>query len=277
MSDSKISVPKLTEGTYEEWAILMEAVLIAAEMWGVVGPEDEEPVFKGVKGVKEKKTKQQQARAKIVLSLDSSQLSFIIGLDDPREIWTTLRDIHRSQSVNSVLSLRRRFFRMRKLETETTLGFISRVRRAAHELSNTPAPVLELDQILVITDGLPEDYTTVVTALDSLPFSELKMSNVITRITGREAQLQRSEEKTSDDTIALVARHTYGKGQPKKISDRSAVQCYTCQGFGHIAAVCPSADSHAHIAQVDSDSQDTLQAHMARTTPDHDDNTLVLF
>lgn len=140
MSDPKISVPKLTEGTYEEWAILMEATLIAAEMWAVVGPEDEEPVYKGVKGAREKKTKQQQARAKIVLSLDTSQLSFIIGLDDPREIWTTLRDIHRSQSVNSVLSLRRRFFRMHKLEAETTLSFIAQCSSRSTRTFKHPCP-----------------------------------------------------------------------------------------------------------------------------------------
>ncbi|KAF7795441.1 hypothetical protein EIP86_006599 [Pleurotus ostreatoroseus] len=125
---------------------------------------------------------------------------------------------------------------MRKLEAETTLNFISRVRRAAHELSNTPAPVAELDQILVITDGLPEEYSTVVTALDNLPFSELKMQNVITRITGREAQLQRSEDIIKDvtDATAFIARGS--KGLPKKTIDRSVI-CYACQGFGHIAAI----------------------------------------
>ena len=185
-----------------------------------------------------------------------------------------LRDIHRSQLVNSVLSLRHRFFRMRKQEAETTLSFIARVRCAAHELSNTPAPVLELDQILVITDGLGEEYATVVTALDSLPFAELTMQNVITRITGRDSQLQRSEDKTSDEVMALAARHVHTKGQPKKTLDRSVV-CYACQGFGHIAAVCPSVDSHARVAEVDSASQDTLEASVAHF--DRDEDILVLF
>ena len=102
MSDPKNTIPKLIEGSYEEWAMLMEATLIAMELWVVVGPEEEETVPKGPKGLRERKTKQQQARAKIVLSVDTSQLSFIAGLEDPRKIWTTLRDIHRSQSVNSV-------------------------------------------------------------------------------------------------------------------------------------------------------------------------------
>ena len=257
--------------------MLMEATLIA-ELWVVVGPEEEETVPKGPKGLRERKTKQQQARAKIVLSVDTSQLSFIAGLEDPRKIWTTLRDIHRSQSVNSVLSLRRRFFRMRKLEAETTLNFISRVRRAAHELSNTPAPVAELDQILVITDGLPEEYSTVVTALDNLPFSELKMQNVITRITGREAQLQRSEDIIKDvtDATAFIARGS--KGLPKKTVDRSVI-CYACQGFGHIAAVCPSTNAHAHIAQVNQvvseTDEDDIQARTAHM--DDDSRAIQLF
>lgn len=60
MSDSKISMPKLTKDIYKEWTILMEVMLITVDLWGVVEPEKEEPVFKELKGGKKKKTKQQQ-------------------------------------------------------------------------------------------------------------------------------------------------------------------------------------------------------------------------
>jgi hypothetical protein len=60
--------PKLIEGSYEHWRCLMEATLIAADLWEVIGPEDPERVNTGAKGAREKMKKMQQARAKIVLA-----------------------------------------------------------------------------------------------------------------------------------------------------------------------------------------------------------------
>lgn len=78
---------------------------------------------------------------------------------------------------------------MCKHKAETTLSFITYICHAVHKLSNTPAPILKLDQILVITNELREEYVTVVTTLNSLPFAKLKMSNVITCIIDCESQL----------------------------------------------------------------------------------------
>ncbi|KAL6305910.1 hypothetical protein BKA93DRAFT_696141, partial [Sparassis latifolia] len=78
---------------------------------------------------------------------------------------------------------------MTKVESESIMTWISRVRTAALELSRTPYPTTELDIIMVISNGLPDEYQPVVNALDSLPFEELKLFAVTMRITGLEAQL----------------------------------------------------------------------------------------
>ena len=183
----------------------------------------------------------QMARAKLLLAVDASQVPFITGIQDPRLIWKALHDVHRAMSVNSILSLRRRFFHMAKAEDETTLFFISRVRRAALELANTPAPVTELDQILVITDGLPPQYAPVATALDNLSFDQLNMQNLISRVTGLEAQFSRTQEGT-EELQALIARRRWPKNTAE---DASGLTCYCCGGRGHVAAVCPSSGPHA--------------------------------
>lgn len=222
----------------------MEATLIAADMWEVVGPEAVELVPRGPKAVKAHSKKMEQARAKIVLNIDQGQLAFIIGLENPRDIWLALEEVHRSASVNSILSLRRRFFRMTMRETESIMTWVSRVRAAAHELASTPCPVPDIDIILVITDGLPPTFATVVSALDNLPLPELIVSNVIIRINGRAAQLEREAAKNSEhDTTALIA-----------CANRD-VTCYRCGGRGHMSKVCPSpsgsssdSQTHARIA-----------------------------
>jgi len=223
----------------------MEATLIAADLWDVVGPEEEDVIYKGPKGLKEKKKKQQQARAKIVLEISVSQLPFVMGMVDPRQMWDTLETVHRSVSVNSILSLRRSFFRMTKLESESIMTWISRVRARAIELSNTPCPASDLDIILVITDGLPPVFETVVSALDGLPFDDLTISNVITRISGHESHLARIADKSThsspiDDPVAMVAASN-SKRRTRKM------KCYSCGGIGHVSTQCPSQSDECHL------------------------------
>jgi hypothetical protein len=126
---------------------------------------------------------------------------------------------------------------MIKSETETTMSWISRVHAQALELTHTPCPVSDLDIILVITDGLPSTFETVVSSLDGLPFSKLTIPNVINRIMGHEAHIERMRNKRLDDpgAQAMVVHPSKRKKVVEKV-----VTCYRCGGKGHMASDCPS-------------------------------------
>ena len=220
----------------------MRAVLIAADLWDVVGPEVVPFATKGPKAVQAFEKKKQLAMSKIVLSLAPSQLSFVAGLENPREIWKEIESLHRSSSINSILSLRRRFLHMSKSPTETVMDWITRVQAAAFELENTPYPVSDLDLILVLTDGLPLEYEPLRTVLDTLPVTDLTPHNVIIRIQSHETLLDSYREKaaaqsqsgSTDSALAAVYR--------KRGGDQGArnVVCHRCGGQGHYQSVCPS-------------------------------------
>jgi len=230
---------------------MMSAYLKSQDLWEVVGPEVEDLVAKGVKGVAAKEKKKQIALAKITMCVDSSQLPFFQGSEDPRDVWNLLEFIHRSGSINSILSLRRRFFRMSMHDTESAMQWISRVQKAAMELQHTPVPIALIDVILVISDGLPPSYDPVITALDTLEYSQLTLPLVISRVIGHESKLTRSKEKLeevlpSGDGSALVARRN------DRSITLSTIICYNCGGRGHVKAKCPSApldlEEHARVA-----------------------------
>ena len=246
--DTTRTTVKLDENNYGHWSLIMEAVLTQAKVWMVVGPPDGEAGhFKGEKGAKERKRKQEVAKAKIVLSLDVSQLAFVAGLGDPRVIWNTLESIHRSGAINSILTLRRRFFRMVMQPNESAMAWIARVRAQAFELSQTPYPVIDIDIILVITDGLPPSFNPVVTALDALTTSELTIKNVQTRVISHQVLLDREQQKDrSEDTTASSVAFAAAFKRP---STSGPLICYNCGGHGHIASKCPSPPTSKHAEE----------------------------
>ena len=253
----KAHLPVLVEGNYVAWSALLRAHLVGAELWEAVGPESE---F-SPKGPKTSKKKREQAYSRILETISEPQLAYVLGTDDPREAWMLLEEAHCSTSVNSILSLRRGFFRMTKTETESIMLWISRVRTAALELSRTDHPITELDQVMVITDGLPDEYAHVVSALDALPVAEIRLRDVMTRISGAEAQLQRSREKASEvGAVALLA------SDRKARAPRNDLRCYNCEGRGHFADDCPTPrpdrqrPAHAKVAQVEDETPGDFKA-----------------
>lgn len=248
MSD-KNHLPLLKEGNYVEWRARVKAYLVGADLWEVVGPEKDEVVAKGVKGVAAKKKKNELAYSKILETLSSSQMAYVLGTENPREAWGLLEEVHRSSSVNSILALRRRFFRMMKDESESIITWIARVRTAALELKYTDHPVSELDIIMVVTDGLDSEiFGDVVSALDALPAKDIKMSDVTTRLLGKEAMLNRRGEKLDDLEIRAnyASDRRGGKGTGSVSRHGPELTCFNCGGRGHYADDCPSPPPPPH-------------------------------
>ncbi|GBE86485.1 hypothetical protein SCP_0903640 [Sparassis crispa] len=82
MSEHDSHILKLIKGNYQ-WSALMKAHLVAADLWEVVGPEEEELIARGPKGVAVKKKKREQAYWKILMNLSPSQMAFVLGSENP--------------------------------------------------------------------------------------------------------------------------------------------------------------------------------------------------
>lgn len=215
----------------------MTASLILHDMWPVVGPEVVDTIPCGVRGVKETQRKRAEAMTRITLFINTNQLPFIAGIMDPHTAWNKLQDIHHSLFINTIILLCCCFFSMQKTETESAQLFMSHVLCATFELSNFPALITELDQILVITTGLPLIYRQVVNQLDNISFSDLNLATVMSRILSFKTQLN-GKQDTSES--ALVARKGLWSWD---------ITCLQCHGHGHIASACGTAFGTTQAAQ----------------------------
>ena len=104
--------PKLDDANYADWHYMMAATLIEKDQWDVVDGSLTHPVGSpDHKSVKTFVKKQQLAHAKIILSIEASQLPHTRH-DNLKVIWDSLQKVHQAHGFATCLSLHRHFLYM---------------------------------------------------------------------------------------------------------------------------------------------------------------------
>ena len=65
-------------------------------------------------------------------------------------------------------------------------SWVSDVKNAAFQLESTGVPVIDEDIILALTEGLPDAFSMLIVALDSIPLHDLDLTNVVTWLLNEE-------------------------------------------------------------------------------------------
>ena len=90
----KSSMMKLNEENYGDWSMMMEAVLVRKQLWDIVNGEKTRPMGSENSAlVKSFIKKQAEARAELVLAVESSQLPHLRN-SDPAKIWEEISMRH---------------------------------------------------------------------------------------------------------------------------------------------------------------------------------------
>jgi len=172
--------PKLNDANYADWHYMMAATLVEKDLWDVMDGSLTHPVGSlNHKAVKTFVKKQQLARAKIILSIEASQLPHTRH-NDPKVIWDSLQMVHRARGFAMCLSLRCHFLYMCKQDDQPIVSWVSDVKKVAFQLEAAGVSTIDEDIILALTEGLPQSFSTFIIALDSLPPGELTLDNVVT-------------------------------------------------------------------------------------------------
>ena len=112
-------------------------------------------------------------------------------------------------------------------------GWTSSVKNATFHLENASVSLIDEDVILVLTEGLPETYSSLIIALGSIPPNDLTLANVITRLLNEEIQQDpvtstKLEQEPCVNSALQVA--TAPKGRKRCVED---ITCFNCEGKGH--------------------------------------------
>ena len=98
-------MPRLNETNYLTWNIRMHALLIRADLWGIVSGKEAapDPATASITAVDAFALHQLKATAEITLYIDDSQIIHVQG-DDPKTIWDTLASVHHAHSLSTQLT-----------------------------------------------------------------------------------------------------------------------------------------------------------------------------
>jgi hypothetical protein len=218
---------KLNESNYDDWKIQVEAYLEDQNLFCVIDGREEEPqTGPNSKAVRAYNQKRRQARAKIILAVEPSQLPHTRD-QDPAVIWDNLSKIHCARGLGTLLTMRRKFFGMSiplalvshlglllfvmlhiALRNATALNMLTKSSLHSSASNATPPPdetsptanatspgpitpifgVSDLDKIMVVTAGLAPSYEALIVSLSGTPIATITFEDVITRLLNEEGR-----------------------------------------------------------------------------------------
>jgi hypothetical protein len=234
MSDRKSRFEPLDEGNHHVWKKFMKATLIKKGVWEIVDGTVTRPLGSvNSAAVRSFLRKQAEAIAEITLNVSASQLAFI-NSDDPAVVWEELEHVHQARGVASRLTLRRRFWKLQKADSQSMQAFIGEARKLAFQLTEIGVTVEDEEMILVLTGGLPASYDHLVVSLDATDPTNLTIDYVINRLINEEARQTNSDPDRAKGTLNIETAYAARARRPIE-----QITCYKCGNKGHYQVNCP--------------------------------------
>lgn len=252
------NITKLNGKNYEGWRKAITGILNSVGLWSHVS---------GVAAVTDYNSADEFQNAArrcysiIINTIEYAQYGIIRENDTPHALWKRLELFFRPRGFGTRLVLRRKFFKLRMRPGETMVEWIARVNEAVEQLRGIGAVVPDDDILVVLIEGLPKEYDTIVTALDMVPDNSLTVAYVNQKLI---SEYSRKVDGADDDdepaqperdearAMASYRRGTTtgrGGAPTRRVparrpaagpsqSIRASTECHRCGRTGHIAADC---------------------------------------
>ena len=165
--------------------------------------------------------------AVIVLSVDLSLLYLLEDPTDPSVVWTKLSNIFQNKSRANKLSLKKRLYNLKLRAGDSLQQHLKTFVETFAELAVVGDAVQDEDKVICLLASLPDDYATLVTALEaseSVPTWE----TITERLLHHESKISRKSNADEENSLLLT----------KKKSTKKTFKCYECGKIGHLKKVC---------------------------------------
>lgn len=234
------SVPKLTgRGNYNEWSFAAENFLIIDGLKACID------------GTEADTTKINQARAKLILTIDTKLYIHIKETKTAQDLWKKLKDMFDDNGFARKISLLRLLISTRLEDADSMAAYVNRIVDTAQRLDGTGFKVSDEWIGSLLLAGLPDKYSPMIMAIEHSGIA-ITADSIKTKLL----------DMVDDDKAgnAFIGKFNYtrkfgsksGKGgdtggnsgsNGQRISTSKTdkeVQCYRCKKMGHYKSNCPN-------------------------------------
>ncbi|CAI7748607.1 unnamed protein product [Closterium sp. NIES-53] len=280
------AVPIFTGQNYSAWKFKFQVLMMERGLWGFFDGTEKKPDDES--GIAAWKKKDQKAFATLISRIGINLVSSVrmcIKLEaSAHEAWKRLETIHVNKTLHGKILARNAFYTVKMRAGESMHEYATRVEELGETFMDLGGTVTEEDWILTLLCGLPEEWSTVITTLDSVQDTWTK-EMVVGRLLHEESRRRQfanesvetamysggSSGKKSMWSKSATKKSFGGSDRGKRNTSNGSSKCHYCGKAGHFWRECrkrpsdwtPSKarnhEGNAHAASGDADdSRETI-------------------
>ncbi len=241
----KLDIVKLGADNYTLWSAQLEAVLTIKSLSYVLSPApapapaaaagDPAAIAQGQAAIAEAAAKREadDAKAKtfLLLSVGPQHVGTVQRAKSAAEAWGTLKSVYAAQSTARQMQLKQELNLLVKGPGETLTEYITRATDLRDQLTSAGYEVREVEVVLSVLNGLPENYAMIRTVLEQK--QDLRLLELLPNLLLVEA---RGARDTGTAGVQMERAFYSGRANPGSASSR---RCWNCNQFGHFRSDCP--------------------------------------
>ncbi|CAI7900519.1 unnamed protein product [Closterium sp. NIES-54] len=183
------AVPIFTGQNYSAWKSKFQVLMMERRLWGFF--DGMEKKTDNESDITAWKKKDQKAFATLILRIGINLVSSVrmcIKLEaSAHEAWKRLETMHVNKTLHCNILARNAFYTVKMRAGELMHVYATRVEELGETFMDLGGTVTEEDRILTLLCGLPEEWSTVITTLDSVQ-DTWTMEMVVDRLLHQESR-----------------------------------------------------------------------------------------
>ncbi|XP_073040319.1 uncharacterized protein [Primulina eburnea] len=244
---SQLAIPLFKGECYEFWSIKMKTLFKSQDLWDLVengySEEDEEAK------VKENKKRDAKALFFIQQAIHESIFTKISAGNTAKEAWTTLQTSFQGSSkviTVKLQSLRRDFETLQMKNGESVQNYLTRVDTVVNQMRSYGEEIKDQIVVAKVLRSLNSKFDYKVAAIEeSKDLITYSFDELMGSLQSHEVRLKKYEP--DEENAFHVKGEMSSRGRDRggyrgrdrgSENNKSNIQCYYCQQYGHVQANC---------------------------------------
>ncbi|CAI7916954.1 unnamed protein product [Closterium sp. NIES-54] len=174
------AVPIFTGQNYSTWKLEFQVLMVERGLWGFFDGTEKKPDNES--DIAAWKKKDQKAFATLISHIGINLVSSVricIKLEaSTHETWKRLETMHVNKTLYGKILAQNAFYTVKMRAGESMHEYATRVEELGETFMDLDGTVTEEDWILILLCGLPKEWSTVITTLDSVQDTSLMRARV---------------------------------------------------------------------------------------------------